>query len=107
MIVASLNISWTVDLYRPPKTLAYLVWVKTADLQSQPILIKDIKKVFSREGICSCIDGVLLFLLVGPVQTLLTRLAGTELAQRFILLFHYCISLAVNIIAHVYGSVAP
>jgi len=108
MILASLSIGWTVDLYSPRKTLARPVWVETMDLQSRPILIKDIKKILSREGIRNCIEGVLLLsLLLGTVTTLYTRLAGAELAERGILLFHYCISLAVNSIALVYKSVAP
>ena len=63
MILASLSIGWTVDLYSPRKTLARPVWVETMDLQSRPILIKDIKKILSREGIRNCIEGVLLLFL--------------------------------------------
>ena len=42
---------------------------------------ENIKKVISGEGICSCMKGVLLLsLLLGMVQTPLTRLADAELA---------------------------
>jgi len=103
MILASLSINWTVDLYRPRKALPRPVWVEAVDLQNQPIFIKDIKKVLSKEGICNYIDRVLLLsFLPGTVTTFSTRFAGAELAEKDMLLFHYCVSLAVNTIALVY-----
>ena len=80
MILASLSISWTVHLDRPRKTLPRPAGVEAVDLQSPPILIQDIKKIWSREGHYSCGDRVLLFsLLPGTVTAFLTRLAGAEL----------------------------